>query len=203
MRRLVHQDRSEDAAKIAFMLKLVNHYRRAIGQFVAGETKDFLADDFGGEKALRLVSQVVGIKHWFADGKQFLDLGKQGVGLRSFAGRHWHYSRELTDCRQFHHRSCQRGTILEQIDFVGHCDHRRFCRDQLKHGAIGGREARGVPHPKHDIHLFQRTTNATVEALVHLATVLGLETGSVDKNELCSRSSQDATQRQACGLRLA
>ena len=126
--------------------------------------RKIFADDFGGESA-RLCQSVVGIKHWFADGSSFSISASKASVCVPFAGRHWHYRRELTDCRQFHHRSCQRGTILEQIDFVGPRITGVFAGINSKHGAIGGREARGAPHPKHDIHLFQRTTNATVERL--------------------------------------
>ena len=50
-------DRRCDHDQIFFLFlgKLIDGHRDAVGNLLAGQQKDFLADDLGGEKALRLV----------------------------------------------------------------------------------------------------------------------------------------------------
>src|SRR5437899_193431 len=71
-----------DASQVALFLELVDHHRRAVGQLVAGEAKQLLADQLAGEEALAAVGERLFVVEpallrqvRFDDGEQALDIG--------------------------------------------------------------------------------------------------------------------------------
>ena len=59
VRIALHDDGRGDPAQRALLLVLVDHHGRGVGQLVAGQPEQLLADDLGGEESVAAVGQGV------------------------------------------------------------------------------------------------------------------------------------------------
>ena len=199
----LNHDGGGHAAQIALFLVLVDDDRRGVGQLVAGQAKEFFANDLGGHEAVAAVGQFVGAVHPGLLGQVFFTDAEQALDVFGVVGRHGH---ELGKVMAFLHLAQPGRKVaapVNQVKFVGQQNGRRACRQQGQHLGVGSVELAGLHHEDDQVHVVHSADHGAVERAVQGVAVAGLKTGRIHKYKLRGPDGSHAGDAVARSLGLA
>ena len=191
------------AAQIALFLVLVDDDGRGVGQLVAGQAKEFFADDLGGHEAVAAVGQLVGAVHPGLLGQVFFTDAEQALDVFGVVGRHGHELGKVMALLHLAQPGREVAAAVNQVKLVGQQNGRRACRQQGQHLGVGGVELPGLDHKDDQVHVVDGADHGAVERAVQGVAVAGLKARCVHKHKLRGPDRAHAGDAVARGLRLA
>ena len=183
--------------------KLVNHHGRGVGQFVAGQAKQFFAHGLRGQKLLAAVGQLVlGVPPRLL-GQVFFANAQHALNVFGVFGRHRYKFGKLVALLHLLQPRRNVGAAIDLIELIGHQQRGHFFAQQFQHFGIGLVEHAGFDHEQNQIHVTHGAQHGFVQRAVQRIVVPGLKTGRIDKHKLRHALRVHAGDAVARGLGLA
>ena len=184
VRVALDDDRRGDAAQPPFLLVLVDDDRRGVGQLVAGEPEQLLADDLGGEEAVapvgerafivqpRLLRQVRG------------DDRKQSLRVRGLRRRKRDELGEGMARLHLLQPGREVGAAGHRVELVGDEERGLARRQQGEDGFVFLAEAARLDDEENDVDVAERARDGAVQRAIERGGMPRLEARRIDEDEL-------------------
>src|SRR5690606_5469529 len=196
-------DTGGHAGVLVGFFPLLDDNRTAIGQFVAHQPEDLLAQQLGGDETHRPVRQRVFLEQRLALGQAAGDLVEQLTELLVLDGADRHHGIIGMLGDDPGDERIELIAALERVDLADHQDGpARLGQQRQQLGIAVGPLAR-LDHMHHHVHLGQRLRDHAVHHAVHGAAMTRLEARRVDEHELLVLPRQHAMDAMPRGLRFA
>ena len=177
-------DGGADAAHLAFLFPFVDDHGRGVGELIAGQAEQLLADDLAGQELLAAVGQCVFFVVPVLLGQVGLEDGKQPVHVGLLLRRHGHVlGKRMTLLHALEPRQ-EIAATLDLVELVRDQHHRLALGDQGQHLGVVHAKTAGFHQEQHQVHIRQRGLHGAVEVAVERGGVLHLEARRVDEDEL-------------------